>query len=152
MMYLRVWMTVGAGLLLLAFVAVTAHVGSVLVVAIAAFAVFALIELLLSTWVVRHWDEWEAKVGAKTRTELDGWRDRRIMGRLVAGATSRSALSYSAAAAVLGPIVALTTARLLNGHAVARSALVGACVGRGGLMALLVVVYGLTLGAAGTRF
>ena len=146
------WLRFGAALVLFAFVVVVALLGSLPIVAFIAFAVFAFVEMACCAWVVGHWDEWEARVGAKMREEVDGWHDGRIMGRVVEGVSRGSAVWYSVAAALAGAVDAVTAARLLGAGPVAKRRVIWSCVVRGAFLAILLVLIGLLVGPSGTRF
>ena len=146
------WLRLGAPLALLAFVVVVVLLGSLPIVAFIAFGVSALVEMACCTWVVRHWDEWEARAGASISEEVDGWREGRIMRRVVEGVSSGSAIWYSVAAALAGSVDAVTAARLLSGRLVAKRRVIWSCVVRGAFLAALFVLTALLVGPGGTRF
>jgi F0F1-type ATP synthase membrane subunit c/vacuolar-type H+-ATPase subunit K len=146
------WLRFGAALALFAFVVAIVLLGSLPIVAFIAFIVFALVEMACCTWVIGHWDEWEASAGAKIREEVDGWRDGRIMRRVVDGVSRDSATWYSVAAALAGSVDALTAAHLLSGRLVAKRRVIWSCVVRGAVLTVLVVLTALLVGPGGTRF
>lgn len=147
------WLLFGVALAWFAFVVVVVLLGSLPIVTLIAFGSFSLAEMACSTWVVGHWDEWEARAGSKIREEIDGWREGRIMRRVVEGVRSDSAFWYAVAAGLAGSVDAVTAVRLLSGRLVARRRVIWACVVRGAFLAVLFVLTALLVGpGGGTRF
>jgi hypothetical protein len=93
-----------------------------------AFAILTAVTLAFCSWIDGNWDGWYAKAGPKVADRIEKWRRGGRMSRVVGWITDGSSVTYGVAAALLSPVIVVTTARAVTGRAVGRARVVWACL------------------------